>query len=439
MKKNISISVVVAIYNAEKYLEECLCSILQQTQHDIEVICVDDDSTDNSLTILRSFAASSERVQVYHHANCGAGASRNWGATFASGKYIVFLDADDFFEPDFLQRMYEEAERQQNDITICNYYRYDNMTQMEYEIPAVGDSRFQSKVFGGNELLDSVFEYQGFRGAAWNKLYRREFLMQIGDYFLESRKCDGCEDMFFSIVASMLAKRITILSMPLVHYRENIGNSLSVRKFSALKESPFWALLAIYGEIIKRNMYMVLRERFSSFVVRHLYGYLIDVQMELSVRREFYVKMKDEWWPACNVCCDNISKTDVAYRIYLDVMHNDFEKHEELIHTRNMNKHLRLLALVNDLSDKRVVIWGKGDKGNALKVELLKMGCKCQIDFVDTNSNCEEEHITRLRGKNDSVYVLVSMEKYYPEVEAFLQKQGFKENEGYWYVSKVNC
>lgn len=442
MKMCSSLSIVVAIYNAEKYLNQCMSSILQQTKKDIEVICVDDDSTDDSLTILKSFAALDDRVQVHCHANCGAGASRNWGATFARGKYITFLDADDFFEPDFLQTMYEEAERQQNDITICNYYRYDDMSHEECEIPAVGDQRFRSRCFAGHELASVVFGYQGFRGSAWNKLYRREFLMQIGDYFLESRKCDGCEDMFFSVFASLLAKRISILPMPLVHYRENIGNSLSARKFSELKETPFWTLLAIYRELIKRDMYTMLRQNFSSFVIRHLYDYLTNVQMELSARKEFYMKLKDEWWPACNVHEDTVQEildqTDTAYRIYREVMQHDFEGHEKLMQERNLDRNAKLSALVRDLSGKRLVIWGKGDKGNALKAELLKAGYRMSIDFVDSNSEHDEEQVTQLRGKSESVYVLVSMEKHYPEVEAFLQEQGYRENEGYWYVSKVS-
>lgn len=107
------VSVIVPVHNAEKYLEQCLESILGQTLGDIEVICVNDRSTDCSAVILDGFAEKDPRLSVLQSPGLGAGGARNIGLGAANGKYLSFLDADDFFEPDMLEATVEQAERQQ--------------------------------------------------------------------------------------------------------------------------------------------------------------------------------------------------------------------------------------------------------------------------------------------------------------------------------------
>lgn len=111
------ISVIIPVYNAEKYLEKCLDSILQQTFREIEVICVDDGSQDASKQILRRYASQDARVIVVEQKNMYAGVARNRGMELAKGKYLIFLDADDFFHPDMLRRAYACSEQYRADIT----------------------------------------------------------------------------------------------------------------------------------------------------------------------------------------------------------------------------------------------------------------------------------------------------------------------------------
>lgn len=439
MKHNVSISVIIAVYNAENYLNQCIMSILQQSQEDIEVICVDDNSKDQSLNILKSFAASDNRLQVYHHKNCGPGATRNWGATFATGKYIIFLDADDFFELNFLKAMYEEAEKKCNDITICNYYSYDDKTQEEHSISAVASPIFNNRCFSGSEIKEIVFEYQGFRGAVWNKLYRRDFLLQIGDYFPESRKCDGCEDLFFSLIASFFAKRMSIIPIPLVHYRENVNTALTVRKYSTLMETPFFTLFAIYRELIKRDIYKLIQEHFTCFVIRHLYGYFIDKRMPYTVKKKFFQKLKSEWWPACGVNDTSIAdlrkSAHPTLLIYEEIMRNNFDDYETILCQRDSVREKRMKELLEGLSGRKIVIWGKGSNGYQIRREILEKGYDLPIKFVDINSEDKDEKISQLTGKEHEFYVLVSMEKYYPQVEHFLQSSGYEKDKNYWYVN----
>ena len=115
------VSVIIPVYNAEKYLRECLDSVVHQTLRDIEIICVDDGSTDNSPAILQEYAHQDKRFVILTQSHSGAGAARNWGLHWARGKYLSIIDADDMFKPEFLQRLYQRAEETNADITFCNH------------------------------------------------------------------------------------------------------------------------------------------------------------------------------------------------------------------------------------------------------------------------------------------------------------------------------
>ena len=124
------ISVIIPVYNAHDYLRDCINSILNQTLKEIEVICVDDDSTDDSLAILEEYARSDARLKVIHQENGGAGAARNNGLQYAEGEYLSILDCDDFFEQNMLERSYQEAKEKEADILVfgCDFYDTESQT-----------------------------------------------------------------------------------------------------------------------------------------------------------------------------------------------------------------------------------------------------------------------------------------------------------------------
>ena len=121
----VKVSVIIPVYNVEPYLKQCMDSVVGQTLKDIEIICVDDGSTDGSLDILREYAAEDNRIQIIEQKNAGAGAARNNGMRHATGKYLSFLDSDDFFEPRMLEKAYDLAEKDQADFVA---YKSDHGT-----------------------------------------------------------------------------------------------------------------------------------------------------------------------------------------------------------------------------------------------------------------------------------------------------------------------
>ena len=119
----VKVSVIIPVYNVEPYLKQCMDSVVGQTLKDIEIICVDDGSTDNSLDILREYAAEDSRIQIIEQKNAGAGAARNNGMRYATGKYLSFLDSDDFYVNSNLIKLVEKLKGTNADLVFTNYRR----------------------------------------------------------------------------------------------------------------------------------------------------------------------------------------------------------------------------------------------------------------------------------------------------------------------------
>lgn len=134
---NCLVSVIVPVCNVETYLEQALNTLKSQTLCDIEVICVDDGSTDSSRSIIEGYCERDARFRLMAQNNRGAALARNRGLGEASGKYVIFLDSDDFFEPTLLQRMYERIEEYGADICLCGAYNFNCLRGVEEKSNAV--------------------------------------------------------------------------------------------------------------------------------------------------------------------------------------------------------------------------------------------------------------------------------------------------------------
>ena len=222
--ENPVVSVIVPVYNVEQYLPQCLDSIVNQTLKNIEIICVNDSSTDNSLNILNHYAEKDPRIKVVTQPNGGAGAARNRGLSLAAGKYLSFLDSDDFFEPDMLELAYNKAVCDKADFVVFQSDQYYTdrkefvsvpWTLREKEIPPYTP-------FNHRQMTDNIFKV--FVGWAWDKLYDREFVEKNHLRFQEQRTSN---DMLFVFSGVAVAKRISVVKKVLAHQRRDAKDSLS--------------------------------------------------------------------------------------------------------------------------------------------------------------------------------------------------------------------
>lgn len=214
------VSIVVPVYNVEKYLKQCLNSITNQTLKEIEIICVDDGSSDNSLQILQYFAAQDNRFTILAQEHLMAGVARNNGMKLAKGQYLAFLDSDDFFESDMLQIMYQKAVDTNSDIVMCDMRKYDNQTHKFSSPTQICTKNFDIII----PLQTQINIFDLCASNAWTKLFRRQFILDNDLYF---QNLKSCNDIGFSFCSAAVANKIALVPQPLVNYRINTGTQIS--------------------------------------------------------------------------------------------------------------------------------------------------------------------------------------------------------------------
>ncbi len=182
----VKVSVIMPVYNAEDFLRESINDILNQTLKDLELICVDDGSTDKSLEILNNIAKEDSRVQVYHQKNKGGGAARNVALTYATGKYLYCMDADDSIKKNALKELYQIAEDKQLDFVMFRATNYDVDTgeyqYIKYFIMDEVAEKVGENIFSYRDLGDLIFKTSS---TPWCKFYNLDFVKKTGAQFAE--------------------------------------------------------------------------------------------------------------------------------------------------------------------------------------------------------------------------------------------------------------
>ncbi|NLP45229.1 MAG: glycosyltransferase [Peptococcaceae bacterium] len=257
------VSVIIPVYNVEKYLPQCLDSLLNQTLKDIEIICIDDGSTDNSLSILRRYEEMDSRVRVYTQNNKGAGAARNKGIELARGEYFSFLDSDDFFEPEMLELAYKASVDNNADIVQFFSDSYnDKNSKFEYIPNILKINNFPCKnPFSVHDIPEKIFNLGN--KWAWDKLYKASFVKENNIMFQEIRTSN---DMYFVCVSLVLANKIFILPNILAHQRINRSDSLSVTREKSY-DCYYIALLKLKKKLVELNMYDTVKRSFVNWAI----------------------------------------------------------------------------------------------------------------------------------------------------------------------------
>lgn len=261
---HISVSVVMPIYNAADYLRPALDSVISQTLRDVEIICVDDGSTDHSLAILKEYQKRDPRVRIVTETNAGPAKARNNGLRRARGEYLSFLDADDFFEPTMLETLYRTAKEKDLDIAVCEYDLFENRTaRFKRSIPSEhADLLAGGRVTSKSDCPDIIF--QATEGYVWNKLFRRDFVTEKELSFLESAQI--FEDVYFTVTSLSLAERIGKCEGVLVHhrvYQKQVRSRVFRKKYAQVPA----VYMAIKEFLIHRGLYLPLSSSFINLSV----------------------------------------------------------------------------------------------------------------------------------------------------------------------------
>lgn len=213
------VSVLIPVYNAEKYLEQCLSSLSAQTFTDFEIICLDDGSRDSSAKVVRAVMRGEPRLRFIEQTNVGVAAARNRLLSEARGKYVAFVDADDWAEPEYLQALYETAEKENADITKCFFKEFD--TNMGVFQAARCASYFykQPENSPAERFLCGYYD-----SVVWGKLWRLDFLRTHKLTFLNGQVA---EDLAFVTQGFCLARKIALVKRDLYIYRKGVAGAIT--------------------------------------------------------------------------------------------------------------------------------------------------------------------------------------------------------------------
>lgn len=329
------ISVIIPVYNVEKYLRECLDSVLNQTLRNIEVICVDDGSTDCSLEILNSYAKCDNRVKVLKQLNSGAGIARNKGIDIARGNYIAFLDADDFFKPNMLEKAYNNAITHNTDIVMFRHERYDEGNGKFYELPhMMNHTKFPNKdYFTINEISGNF--YFDIYGWTWDKLFKREL---IDKYNLCFQGTKIFNDMFFTYSALVVSSRISFINEILMTQRVNRSGSIT-KSVQNNWHCIIEALDYIKNFLVFNNFYDKWHVNFSIYAL-HM---LIFTERQLANNEKEYMRMviKNSTLKLLNIKLDNDEiNYDINELKYINSIVKNCERYDtNLINIQEYKQH----------------------------------------------------------------------------------------------------
>lgn len=273
------VSVVVPVYNVERYLNRCVESIVNQTYHDLEILLIDDGSPDNCPRMCDEWAQKDSRIKVIHKKNEGLGMARNTGIEYAMGEYICFFDSDDYVSTSTIEDAYNSAKLYSSDMVCFGMYRVDSSGQVtEKKLPNSNRELYINQEIQ-NEFLLRITDFSSKTGLKWNipmsaccKLYSMNLIREKGWKFASER--DIISEDFYSILKLCgYAKRISVLPKALYYYCEN-SSSLT----QAYRPDRFEKVCRFYEETVRlckdlgyrREVLENLADIYLSFVIAAL-------------------------------------------------------------------------------------------------------------------------------------------------------------------------
>lgn len=263
-RNDAKVSVVLPIYNVERYLKQCLDSVVGQTLKDIEIICVNDGSTDNGPQILAEYENLDKRITVINKENAGLGAARNTGLDAASGEYVWFVDSDDFIAPEACERVYENGKKYNSDVVFIDVGLY--WSSVDPILDFLDSAKYKRMAACGSfTIADAPWLQQTH--SVWSRVYRREYLLENG---LRNPEQRFGEDMLYSYMNAVYAKRMSIVPEKLYFYRQNRKGSLleQENKNDEYKLMYIKSMRETKKFLIKAKYYDILQEDFIKGRVR---------------------------------------------------------------------------------------------------------------------------------------------------------------------------
>ena len=317
------VSFIIPCYNAEKYLDDCIGSLLNQTLQDIEIICVDDGSTDHTLSMLNRYAELDKRLCVLSQQNQFAGAARNLGLSKAKGEYLIFLDADDFFSETLAQDAYTAAVSADADVVLFNAQFYDESTNKFRKGWFLNTGYIPEKQPFSYEDCPDYF-YQITSPVPWTKMFRRQFLL---DTKLQFQTLRHTNDTFCILSALAMAKRIVTLDKVLVNYR--VGHATNLQSTKRTEPFCFYAAYkAWHDKLDELGLFPVLHRSYANQAMGGCL-YNLRTMNGTDAQKNVFDRLRQEIFGALDIPDDDASyyHIDTNYNEMRLIKHGTFEQY----------------------------------------------------------------------------------------------------------------
>lgn len=441
--QDIKVSVVMAVYNTALYLRQALESLVNQTLQEIEIICVDDGSTDKSLEILREYEQREPRIKAVaiQHEGKGAAHARNVGLSMACGEYVSVLDSDDFFEPAMLEKAYAKGKAEKADIVIFDAYLYDDKADANRCTKHYLCNLPDTECFTPEDYADQLFFVNG--GMAWNVLFSRQMIVEQELSFYGVNHAD---DLVFTYLGFACAKKIAILPQHLLHYRRNTGTSQSEVK-TQWPESGYLAMYYLKQKLIEKGLYETYKAGYVERALAYAFFYLDTMQTLESFQKLFY-DLKNGYLEKLGAFEIPDHEFQVQYRVeQRDIIKNGTPE-EYLFRSRHGQGYLipyNDLARVADClenvpKDKRVVLYGAGNIGKSAFSDMIFAGEPKVLAWVDRQYDkigfpVQSPQSIRTMDFDMCVVAIENVDTF-KQIKSDLVKQGIEEDKIYWLMEK---
>lgn len=284
------VSVIIPVYNVEKYIRQCLESVINQTLKDIEIIIINDGTRDNSMEIVEEYI-SDERIKIINKKNGGLSSARNTGILVAQGKYICFIDSDDFIEKSMIEELYNIIEEKNFDVVDSDIFLYDNKT---HEIKERKNKEYL-------KIEKGLILWERYNVEVWNKIYRKSFLLDNNIFFEEGIIH---EDDLFSIKILSSTNKIGHINKSFYYYRINRSGSIMT---DINLEKQLYSLRIIVKRI-KELQEIIIFDSFSFLMlklleIKYLIGlcYINKQNIEKNKIRELEKEIVNNWKKLSNI------------------------------------------------------------------------------------------------------------------------------------------
>jgi len=265
MKMIPKVSIIIPVYNSDKYLEQCLNSVIEQIFKSIEIIVVNDASTDNSLEIIKKYQIKDDRIVLVNlEERRGVANARNKGLECARGEYISFVDSDDWVSKDYIEFLYENIEKEKTDMVSTSFYFYNDVTKeyKEHKISHFYCENDFSTIKQKQKLL-SLLSFH--KAVLWSKIYNKNFLLSNNLSFIET---GGHEDELLNYEVFLLSNKLKFINVPIYFYR--IGRNVSLSNNRLVLYYIIQLIKQIKKFLLKRKLCNLYRFSFFKFSIKTL-------------------------------------------------------------------------------------------------------------------------------------------------------------------------